>query len=761
MTTTTELVQQYLAFAATEVKREGGKPRSASTMSSYRRALESFAEVVTKSGLDLTKLPTNFIEESWLPTQEAIAKQPVQLRIRATAIKKFTQWCYANNIPCAPLRHLDLPTPTKQFMPPQESTMSNAVLTDVSQLGDASREVDPVPTVASYQPVIPPSVPPPAPQRAPAPQQASKQAPRTNPLSNMLPVGQFKLRVWREREGGEDPVFVNDYLSDRVRMAGAIEPFIARECGPVVQKQGIYGDVSFIVCAVGPGGAEGEKTRYTITVPPLQPLVSTPASVQAAQPAGTREELVDLLSTQRRVTEELEDRLAARIENKQAQQQQQTNDRAPSNDMDDLKQIVRSLATRVNDLADRMESRDSQRYVEPMPAATPAAQPTTDVVRIIEALKVAQPQPQSQSMGMVEMLKVLGEARAMFQPQNIQVDTSPLEDDLREMRRELAESKKGGIGHLVNEFKGLKELFSLVGGEPSAPKPTVMGLLGDAFLKFIENPAPLAEAAERVFLAARGTAATPMTAPTSAKFPTQVTEALKRMLSVEDPDALVVAAHEWMTAMNTVPALQKPVVRISALLREGKLNELAIYLKTVFQHLGVEVPPEACVELSKTLIARTRKPEPQLEATKEPAEDEEEEEGGEGEEEQPRGPVDMNIRVGGASHEDDEEESEEAESEDTSDEGEEGEVAEEPDHEGADGENVDEDGSEEAEAEGAEEAPRTADNEDDEPSPEEIAQAAVEVTETKSERRKRRKAEKEVATAPVPIEKFTKPSART
>lgn len=211
-----QLTQEYLQFAATETDKKGNR-RAATTMTSYRRALEGFAAAVEQSGLPLTELPESFIEKNWVATQQSVMTQPIQLRVRAGAVKQFTQWLFRNSIPCAPMRHLSIKTP-----PPKQKQTKENDMSDVTSLGDAMLQADPVPSTQpqqypSYETQLP-APPPPQRQAAPQPpQQRQQKAPvgpgrPANPLASMLPSGHYKMRVRREREA-DDPVWLGDYLS--------------------------------------------------------------------------------------------------------------------------------------------------------------------------------------------------------------------------------------------------------------------------------------------------------------------------------------------------------------------------------------------------------------------------------------------------------------------------------------------------------------------------------------------------------------------
>jgi hypothetical protein len=685
-----QLTQDYLHLAANETDKKGNK-RAATTMTSYRRALEGFAAAVEQSGLPLTELPESFIERNWLATQQSVIRQPIQLRVRVGAIKQFTQWLFRSSIACAPMRYPAIQTP-----PPKPKEPKEMPIHDVTSLGDAMMEADPVPSTHTQPVFTLPEPPPAAPaQRAAAPQPPpprQQKAPvgpgrPSNPLASILPSGQYKMRVRREREA-DDPVWLGDYPAERVAAAGAVEPFLQREVVPKLLAQGITGDVTFLVCALSPDGREGDRARITVAVVPQAPVQTVSAPVAGApapvapQTAGMQpNEMADMLSYHRRAQEELEERIAKRLEAQQTQQQAVKDAARPvvteaprnSGEMDDLKKLVGQLAGTVQNLAARLEERDMDRMerLEATPAPQPAA-PQLDILSVIREVtnmtKAQQPppMPMQQPMGLGEVFSVMAQAKQMFQPAQVNVDVSPLEEQLADLRHQLTSQakKKDEIVEMVEKFKAMRELFGVVGGEMGASKPTngLSSALGNLVNRVIENPAPLADAVERILTATaqvkaaqNGTPPPPRAAqPVQQQLPPQLGQAGVAMLDAESDEATVVAAHEWLTMVLQVPPLRKAGERITGLIKAGKTTELAIYLRQVLTHLGAgeKATADRCKEVAAAIMA-------QVQAAN--TENEEEEEDAQG------GP-DLTVRVGGvraaASDEDEEEEYDEDEDED-------------------------------------------------------------------------------------------------
>lgn len=643
-----ELVQHYLQVAATETDKKG-RTRSPGTMTNYKRALEGLVAAMNNAGLGLEDLPEGFIEQQWMTTQQSVVNQPIQLRVRVGAVKQFMNWLFQNGIPCAPVRYPEIKTPTPKPKEPQ--------MNDVTMLSDATMQADPVPSTQTYVPPPAPQVqtviPPPQPKSVAPKPQAVK-----NPLTGLLPTGQYKLRVRREREMDE-PVWVGDFPADRVAAAGAVEPFLGREVAPRMVAQGITGDVTFIVSSVGPNNQEvGERNRMTISCVPAVSAVQSIAAPVAGAPQVTTggvspSEMADMLAYHRKAQEELEERLAKKFE---APKQAPIEERKPvaNEEMNDLKQMVASLAGSVRDLSMRLEDRD-RGYDAPLPTpATPAA-PQMDMLGVIREVMAFNkqmnhqpPAPVQQPMDLAGVFNMMAQAKQMFAPAQVNIDVSPLEERMDHLQQQLAAStkKKDEITEMVEKFKALKELFGVVGGETSASKPTnsLGGALGSLLDRVVNNPAPLADAVERILnataqmkAAGRGGPAPQAPQPHKPQLPPQLLQATEALLGAESPEATTVAAHEWLSLMTQIPPLQKTAERVTTLLREGKATELTIVFRQVFTHFGFGEQASAArvTQMVKDILA-------QVAAANEEAEEEDEE----GDEEQL--PPDLTVRVGGA-----------------------------------------------------------------------------------------------------------------
>jgi hypothetical protein len=112
--------------------------------------------------------------------------------------------------------------------------------------------------------------------------------------------------------------------------------------------------------------------------------------------------------------------------------------------------------------------------------------------------------------------------KSVFQPQQVNIDVSPLEERMEEVAKMVAQNSKSKsrTQEMVEEFKAMKELFSMVGGGTDAPKPTgLSSALGSLVDKLVNDPEPLAMAVERVLTATAGLKAAqsgrPGTSPTS------------------------------------------------------------------------------------------------------------------------------------------------------------------------------------------------------------------------------------------------------
>ena len=632
-------------------------------MSNYRRALEGFVAAVQGAELDLEDLPEDFIETAWMQTQQSVHNQPIQLKVRVGALKQFLNWLGMNGIPCANLRYPEIKTPPPKPKEPQ--------MNDVTMLGDPTLQADPVPATNTY-------VPPPAPQvqtaiPPPAPKSVAPKASSKNPLAALLPTGQYKLRVRREREMDE-PVWVGDFPADRVAAAGAVEPFLGREAAPRMVAQGITGDVTFLVSPVAPNGQEvGERARMTIScVPPVAPVQSVAAPVAGAAPVTTGvspTEMADMLAYHRRAQEELEERLSKKFE---AQPKQQTEEKKPvaNDEMSELKQMVTSLASTVRDLSNRLDDRADRSYDMP---STPAPQqpPQMDMLGVIREVmsfnKQMAPQPVQQPMGLAEVFNMMAQAKTMFAPAQVNIDVSPLEEQLADLRQQMAaqNKKKDEISETVEKFKALKELFGVVGGETSASKPTnsLGSALGNLLDKVVNNPAPLADAVERILsataqmkAAANGAPVPPRPVqPQRPQLPEPLVKATEALLDAESAEETTLAAHEWLSMLTQIPPLQKAADRLTNLLREAKQTELTIYLRQVFTHLGFgeKATAQRVTQMVKDILAQV------AEANAENEEEESDEE---------EGVPDLTVRVGSGARMEMSDEEEEAEYEESDEE---------------------------------------------------------------------------------------------
>lgn len=704
-----ELAQQYLDFAKNEVGATG-KRRADTTMTSYRRAIEGFTAAVVNSGRALDALPADFIQTSWMETQISVHHQPIQLRVRVAAVKHFINWLRARNIVVAPC---DLPiiTTTPKKEPPPMSDIT--YLTDQNQL-------DPVPA-APPQVQLPQAAVQPPPPAAPRPVPK-----RTNPLANLLPQGGgFKLRVRREREG-DDPSFIGDFPAEQVAATGAVESFLQRVVGPRMVAQNITGDVTFQLSALSPGTGtngpqEGERSRLTVSVGGPMPTTTTAPAVAASVVGGApsaQQELMETVNIAQRAQEELANTITKHLKEKPVPQN--------TEEMSELKSMVASLASSVSALARQVESAQfSAERERPMPM--PQANDTLGVINAVASVFKNAAPAQQPPMSMEGMFAMMAKAKDVFAPQNVSIDTSPLEDQIAELKQRLG---KDDLLSTMTKFKQLKELFQEVGGEKSAPQPTGLGAaLGNLLTQVVSNPEPIAAAAERVLGAlavARGVADPKPPSQQKPQLPPELLTATKELMETSSPEAAVGAAHEWLTQLQRVPQTQGAAGRLIVLMKEGKTTELGIFLRQVATMLGFkeQATADRCANIAKAVVAQVQNHE----AEEEPNDEQTEE----------QGQADLNIRVGGVragAEEDADDGDEEAE-------GEEGEEAEEAegaeDVAGEEADAPDDEGA--APAEGAEDvAPPVPDDFD----------AVVAATPMPSKRG--RKARKQQAATPPPV----------
>lgn len=681
------LAQQFISFASMEADKNGNR-RSASTISGYRRAMEGFvAAVEALNGGDLKSLPANFIETNWMDTQQSVADKPIQIRVRIGALKQFAQWCHRNNIECAPMNYPQIKTPPRK---PKEETVN-----DLNMLGDVM-QVDPVPTTNNVVPMQGYAPPPtyteqPAPQRQAPPPPKAPAKPNgsgrpTNPLAQMLPTGQYKLRVRREREM-DDPVWVADYPAERVAVHGAIEPFLGREVAPRLAMQGLTGDVTFLVCAVGPNGTEGERARITVAIPaapianPTAP--SMPMGVMTPPPQGA--DIAETLAYHRRAQEELEERLTKRIEQQQKPAPAQEERRMQrSDEMDDLKRMVGSLASTVRDLAERLEDRERDRDrldgVAMMQAQQqPPPPPQLDLLAVIKEVaamtnkQAAPPPPAPPQPGIMEMFNLMAQAKSMFAPAQVNIDVSPLEERIEEMNKRLESQtkKKGEVSEVLSTMRDVKELMALMGAAPAGGKEKsgLGSALGSLVDKIVNDPEPIAMAVERVLNAtaaikAANTGRAPPAAPAPAAprdpLPPQLRKTTDALLAAQGDAAIVAAAYEWITVLGNIPQTKKLADRMTALLREEKVNELTVYLRQILTHFGYgdKVGLDVIQSIASTLVNQVKRANAERAADDEDGDEEEVDEDGN---------PDLTVRVGRGKNDSNEDEDEDTEASDDDD----------------------------------------------------------------------------------------------
>jgi hypothetical protein len=382
-------------------------------------------------------------------------------------------------------------------------------------------------------------------------------------------------------------------------------------------------------------------------------------------------DITDVLAYHRKAQEELEERLAKRME----QQQQQAARPAPApvqearmqrnDEMDDIKRMMAQLAGSVQSLADRMEDRERDRdrdarFETPPPPPAPAV-PQLDLLAVIKevAAMTNKPAPVVPAgpppMGMAEMFAMMAQAKQVFAPAQVNIDVSPLEERIEDLQRDLAESKKkGGISALVDEVKSIKEVMGVLGmGGEKKESGGLGGALGSLVDKIVNDPEPIAMAVERILGATAQLKAANTGRPVQQRpqqpprdpLPPQLRKATETLLRAQGDAAIVAAGYEFVTALGTVEQTKKLADKLTNLLRLEKTNELTIYLRQILTHFGYgdAVGIERIQTIATTLIAQVKR-------VNAAAAEEEEEDSEEESDEQP----DLTVRVGGTGDEADE-----------------------------------------------------------------------------------------------------------
>lgn len=606
-------VDAYVAMRAAPDPETGRKGLVPNTLTSYRRALEGLVKAITDSGShDLASLPEDFIERWWMPTQASIVDQTIQLRVRVAAVRGFMNYL-RTVVPDAGVNisYPNIKTPPPKPKLPEDPPMSNDPL---NQFTDPNSP-DSVPQVQTFAPT---AIPPPAPRMPTV-------KPRANPLAAMLPGADYKLRVYREKDNEE--IYAGEYSAARVQAIGSIEEFLLKEVGP---KYRLTGDHTFWVTPVDPASkAPGPRSRIMVmfTDPGLSSMApqSIPAPVAggAVLPSTLAEATSELRSIQERREQDIESRVKSAVESASRGQN--------SDEVRDLRDAVSNLTRMVETLANRVMKPE-------VAAPAPATNDSLAVVREVLAHVAPKQAVETKKESIAEVFALLTQAKSIFQPQNIAVDTSPLEEEMREIRTKLETNQPKGIAGLIKDFKEMKELFTVVGGESGAKKPTSLSeALGSLVMKVVEDPNPLANAVAHVIQSTRRELAAEQ-AQQKPQLPPALVETTKEMLAAEEVD-LLFSTHQWFNQLMAFEPTKAVVKRMGQLLNEQQGPQFHAALKLTLKNLGFEVPNDRLVFMTKSLLASVAKV----------AAENQQQESQEGEDT----PPDLTIRVGGSAQEDD------------------------------------------------------------------------------------------------------------
>jgi len=586
----------FLEFVKEDLSPRTNKPISPSTMSSFRRAMEGFAYAVDQVKQPLASLPDDFLETTWMATQESVHSKPIHLRIRVGAIIRFLAWLRQNRIPFPEtMRIPNITTPARRTegSPPFTSSTPFTPTVVRSPVTPAPEEPemndlplnDPMNDEVNNPPQTQ-SLPPQQTATQAAPRLPKQQAPAKQP--ELLNARKDMVRVRRERPG-DDPIFISDHEYAKVAAFGALDPFLKQVVGPGLN---IVGDVTFLVARVV-DGREGPATRCSVTLQSSNATQQPPAvkeQVMTQTPNNT--DVLGAFEQQRRVLEEQEARMLKRIEEMQRGTPQ------GNSEMDSIKSMLGSLASSVQALAQRVEAREMEQQAPPPPPVAAGTNSNDILAMVLKQFmeqKVAPPPVAEKSQSLFDDLSKLTQLQTLFAQKNVQIDTSPLEEQLADLRKQLAETtKKDELSDVMVKVKAMMDFTKLLNGDKPV-REGAMGFFGGLLEKVINDPSPLAEAAERILTAARSGAPMP---PGAAKpnqqqgLPPAVKAATEQVLTAakqKNEEAIVVAMHNWMSTMVSAgEPFSKITKKLSDLFADGenKRRELGLLLKHIFTQFG-------------------------------------------------------------------------------------------------------------------------------------------------------------------------------
>ena len=668
-----QLAADYIDFAAQEQTRSDGSKRGKESLYSYRRAVEGFVQAANQLSVPLNQLPENFLHTHWFKTQEHV-KSLIQLRSRAVAARRFAEWIAQQGVAITPLAALEVTTTARHAaknVKEKETSMTpqNVVYTGLAEGLDSLTEPGAEPlAVAPPPPPFPPAppatvsappapnyvapapsyiVPPPPPQEArsimPPQAPAGRRAPlkqNQGPLASMFPSSDYKLRVRFDREG-EDMVFVKDFHAERVMMFGALEPFLQKEAMPVVAPQMREGEpvVNFIVSQVSPDGREGQRMKIPLLVPVgARPTNAAPGQQQAF----TAEQFMEYMAVDRNARGQILLQLKEMVDKEQgAQPQMQPNfgrapvepPPAPPNNEDKRDKAIELLAgglSAMQDVVSRLMERVTEMgatRAEPPPVVQPPNQ--MDILdKIIAVLKPQTAAPALPQPSLTELLTILEKTRTMFQPHQMTVDTSELQDELAEMRQRLEKAtKRDAIGDWVEQAKGLQAalgVFNPGGQQLKSPSfgETVIGVVREVLSRSDE----IASMVERMTSSAAKAKIQTMTVAAARMRPTQpavpqsdaavsqlaqptptappvdeglhrvggasitkdVRGAIEALYKVQGDAGIFQAAVEMVMAFGRVEETKKVPEHIQGYIDRGEAQKLEIYLFQLLKAYGYE-----------------------------------------------------------------------------------------------------------------------------------------------------------------------------
>jgi len=497
------------------------------------------------------------------------------------------------------------PVPTVQAAPPVIVQLPPPPTQPVPTIAQVQRAQQPRPMPRPVVPVIgglsgaPPLPPAPAPSysapRSPPPPLPPLRPvdPAENPLAAYMHEPGYKLRIYVEDDSGE-VLHATDVEARLLAEYGGPEPLLQKRIlSRVLNVIGSRPWVQFYIAPVSPSGeVSPQRAPFKIVVPPTMQVAAASPTTQAAvaSSAAVADAVVETLEPAMRAQREEVAQLAAHVRTPEPIRVTVPADAGIDAKLAALTATVDKLSAVVVQLA-------STPTAPPAPAA-PAMNELL-MAKLLDAVltrNAPPPPPPTPTQSTAEMVATFAQLKDVFAPAHVSVDTSPLEDSVKELKQQLsqlANGQRGGVSGMAGTLRELKEvgdLFASFRGN-SEPPSSLGALTLGALQKVVENPEPLANAVGSIIAgvaAARGGQAAPRPL-----IPPDVKAAFDAVLSASTEAEVAERAIGLARLLGSKGGVaSKFGEQIRELLNADKPQELFNLLAANLPKLGYNVPPE-------------------------------------------------------------------------------------------------------------------------------------------------------------------------